>query len=133
MLRIPNGAIDLLKKNISLERVIEAQGLKLQRNGVSLIGFCPFHDDCERSLIVIPSSNTWRCLAGCHTGGTVIDWVMKSRGVSFWHAAELLRNEHPSLATPLRVVAKGMTAAVKLEPLFQPNADDQRVLQDILR
>jgi hypothetical protein len=43
-------------------------------------------------------------------------------GVSFRHAVELLRNEHPSSAEPVRIVAKGITEAVP----FEVNADDQR-------
>src|SRR5215831_7191840 len=31
-------------------------------------------------------------------GGSVIDWVMKTRGVSFRNAVELLKADHPSLA-----------------------------------
>ncbi|MEO8663441.1 MAG: hypothetical protein ABI693_33605 [Bryobacteraceae bacterium] len=55
--------------------------------------------------------------------------MMRSRGISFRHAVELLRDEHPSLATPVRIVSKGSAAAaVKLETPFEVNADDQRVL-----
>jgi DNA primase len=57
---------------------------------------------------------------------------MKSRGVSFRHAVELLRNEHPSLAEPVRIVSKGTTEAVKLETPIEVNADDQRVLRQVV-
>lgn len=57
---------------------------------------------------------------------------MRSRGVSFRHAVELLRNEHPSLNEPTRIVAKGTTEAVKLETPIEVNADDQRVLHQVV-
>ena len=133
MARIPDEDIERIKREVSLQRLVEAQGIELKRHGADLLGLCPFHEDHEPSLVISPKTNLWHCLGACQAGGSVIDWVMKSRGVSFRHAAELLRNEHPSLATPAPVVAKGTTAAVKLEPLFQPNTDDQRIMQDILR
>ena len=101
-------------------------------SGYAGLGLCPFHDDHEPSLVVSPKKNLWHCLGACQTGGSVIDWVMKSRGVSFRHAVELLRNEHPSLAEPVRVVSKGTTEAVKLGTPFEVNADDQRVLRQVV-
>jgi DNA primase len=62
----------------------------------------------------------------------VIDWVMKANGVSFRHAVELLRADHPSLAAPMRVVSKGTTAAVKLEAPFEAGAGDQQVLGQVV-
>src|SRR5215472_15402221 len=132
MARIPDADIDRLKQEVSLQRLVEAQGIELKRHGADLLGLCPFHDDHEPSLVISPKKNLWHCLGACQTGGSVIDWVMKSRGVSFRHAAELLRNEHPSLATPVRVVSKGTTAAVKLPAVFQIDGDDQIVLQQVL-
>jgi DNA primase catalytic core len=131
MARIPDEEIDRLKQHVSLERLVEAQGIELKRHGADLLGLCPFHDDREPSLVVSPKKNLWHCLGACQAGGSVIDWVMRSRGVSFRHAVELLRNEHPSLAAPVRVVSKGTTDAVKLETPFEVNADDQRVLHQV--
>src|SRR3984885_3182438 len=98
MPRIPDETIERLKREISLERLAEARGIKLARHGADLIGLCPFHDDHEPSLIISPKKNLWHCLGACQAGGTVIDWVMKSEGVSFRHAVELLRADVSSLA-----------------------------------
>ena len=54
---------------------------------------------------------------------------MRAKGVSFRHAVELLRANHPSLAAPGPVVRKATTAAVKLETPFESDADDQAVLR----
>jgi len=138
MARFPGEEIERLKREVSLQRLVEAQGIELKRHGADLLGLCPFHADREPSLVVSPKKNLWHCLGACQKGGSVIDWVMKIRGVSFRHAVELLRNEHPALfnamaAAPVRIVSKGTTEAVKLEPLFQLGAADQQVLQEILR
>ena len=61
-------------------------------------------------------------------GGSVIDWVMKTRGLSFRHAIELLRNHHPSLAAG-RVVRKDTTT--KLEASVKADADDQEALRQV--
>ncbi len=132
MARIPDEDIERLKQEVSLQRLVEAQGIELKRHGADLLGLCPFHDDHEPSLVVSPKKNLWHCLGACQKGGSVIDWVMKCRGVSFRHAVELLRNEHPSLAAPMRIVSKGTAAAVKLETPFEVNADDQRVLRQVV-
>jgi DNA primase catalytic core len=133
MARIPDEEIDRLKREISVQRLVEARGIELKRHGKNLVGRCPFHDDRTPSLIVTPENNTWHCMGACNMGGSVIDWVMKSQGVSFRHAVELLRNEHPALSAPLtRVVKKGTTEAVKLPSVFQISADDQIVLQQVL-
>jgi DNA primase len=68
----------------------------LKKAGKDWLGRCPFHDDAEASLVVTPGKNLWHCF-GCQIGGGPIDWVIKSRGVSFRHAVELLKAD-PSLA-----------------------------------
>ena len=137
MARIPDHEIERLKQEVSVQRLVEARGIELKRHGADLLGLCPFHDDHEPSLVVSPKKNLWHCLGACRTGGSVIDWVMKTQGVSFRHAVELLRNDHPALfmsttATAARIVSKGTTAAVKLETPFDISADDQRVLQQVV-
>lgn len=50
-------------------------------------------------------------MGACNVAGSTIDWVMKTRGVSFRHAVELLRADHPSLAAgDGRVVRQGTRA-----------------------
>jgi DNA primase catalytic core len=132
MARIPEHEIERLKQEISVQRLVEAQGIQMKRHGADLLGLCPFHDDREPSLVVSPAKNLWHCLGACQTGGSVIDWVMKSRGVSFRHAAELLRKDHPALTAEARIVGKGTTAAVKLEAPFEPSADDRLVLRQVV-
>src|SRR5271157_1309579 len=98
MARIPEEEIERIKREISLERLVLAKGVKLKRHGADLLGLCPFHDDHEPSLVISPEKNLWHCLGACQAGGSVIDWVMRAEGVSFRHAVELLREGVPSLA-----------------------------------
>jgi DNA primase len=132
MARIPEHEIERLKSEVSVQRLAEAQGIKLERHGADLRGLCPFHEDHNPSLIITPSKNLWNCLGACGGGGSVIDWVEKSKGVSFRHAIELLRANHPSLTAPGPIVrSRGTTLAVKIKTPFQTNVEDARVLQEV--
>ena len=111
MARIPDDQLERLKAEIAVERLAEGMGVVLKRHGKDLLGLCPFHDDREPSLVISPEQNLWHCLGACQAGGSVIDWVMRSEGVSFRHAAELLLADYqPSLAA----AAKGTAARSKL-------------------
>jgi DNA primase len=138
MARIPDEALERLKREVSLARLIEAQGLKLMVQGKDLACRCPWHEgDDTPSCIVSPKTNLWHCF-GCDAGGSVIDWVMRMHRVSFRHACELLAKQHPALAaTPSTNMAP--TAAVKLSAgklrtaqSFSLAAGDQELLDQVI-
>ncbi len=56
---------------------------------------------------------------------------MKSKGVSFRHAIELLRVNHPSLTAPGPSCARARNSAVKIKAPFAANVDDQKILQEV--
>lgn len=126
MARIPESEIERLKEAVSVERLVEASGVALKRAGKDLLGRCPFHEDAEASLVVTPGKNLWHCF-GCQIGGGPIDWVMKSQGVSFRHAVELLRNDSPLAAS----VVKASTVR-KLPAPVAYDADDERLLVQVV-
>ena len=101
MARIPTDELERLKREVDLSELVRAGGVELKKHGKDLLGLCPFHDDKEPSLVITPGKNLWNCLGACGEGGTVVDWVMKTQGVSFRHAVEILRNGNAvSGATP---------------------------------
>jgi len=133
MARIPEGEIERLKREVSLERLVEAHGVKLKRHGADLIGLCPFHEDHSPSLVISPQKNLWNCLGACGKGGSVIDWVMRAEGISFRHAVELLRQEQlPLAARPAGPPPKKSTT-VKLPPLAERTIDDKRLLESVVQ
>lgn len=91
MARVPDEEIERLKRDIDLAALVRSRGIELRAHGANLLGLCPFHDDHDPSLVITPAKNLWNCLGACGKGGSVIDWVMRSEGVSFRHAVELLR------------------------------------------
>jgi DNA primase len=133
MARIPDGVIERLKTEVSVQRLAEARGVVLTKHGADLHGRCPFHDDRTPSLVITQGKNLWHCLGACQAGGTVIDWVMKAEGISFRHAVELLQNDYQ----PLTAVAPGVPPAkhstVKKLPMpIEPDAQDAHLLVQVI-
>jgi DNA primase len=132
MARIPEEEIERLKREVSLERLAEARGVKLKRHGADLIGLCPFHDDHNPSLVISPRKNLWNCLGACRRGGDVIAWVMRAEGISFRHAVELLREDHLPLAAHSNGKPPRISTVPKLPAPVSRDADDRALLLQIV-
>jgi hypothetical protein len=137
MARIPEAELERLKREVSLARLIEAQGLKLTSQGKDLACRCPWHEGDETpSCIISPKTNLWHCF-GCDAGGTVIDWVMRSHQVSFRHACELLAKQHPALAASATADASSGQQKISQGKLraaqsFSLAAGDQALLDQVI-
>lgn len=130
MARIPDEQIDCLKQEVSLVRLVESQGIALKKHGKDYLGLCPFHDDREPSLVISPEKNLWHCLGACGEGGDVISWMMKSQGVSFRHAVELLREGELSSLASVQPVKR--TTVTKLDTPLDASAEDQALLMQVV-
>ncbi|HEV2112766.1 MAG TPA: CHC2 zinc finger domain-containing protein [Terriglobales bacterium] len=127
MARIPESEIERLKREVSVQRLAEARGVELKRHGADLVGLCPFHNDKEPSLVISPRKNLWHCLGACAAGGTAIDWVMRSEGVSFRHAVEMLRNDAPLTG------ARGKRSLLqRLPDAIEREAEDRELLLQVV-
>ena len=135
MARLSDQLIDRIKQEVSLVNLVEAKGFNLKAHGSDYVMRCPFHDDKTASLVITPSKNLWHCMGACQKGGSVIDWVMKTEGVSFRHAVELLRNEFLPLAAEsseeVPKVVKKNTKQTLPTPLAA-NADQQESLRQVI-
>jgi len=131
--RVPEAELERLKAEVAVERLAEARGVKLRRQGADLIGLCPFHEDHEPSLVISPTKNLWHCLGACQAGGSPIDWVMRERGVSFRHAVELLRADLP-FAAPLSAESRPLRGGTvrTLPAPVEADADDSELLAQVI-
>jgi len=129
MARIADEEIERIKQNVSLLRLIESQGHTLKKEGNDFTMCCPFHEDKTPSLKVSSTKNLFNCF-GCGAAGSVIDWVMKTQGVSFKHAAELLRKDLSLVAGSSAVVKDGTVR--KLSAPITEDADKQTALKDVI-
>uniref|UniRef100_A0A809DYU1 DNA primase n=1 Tax=Ralstonia solanacearum TaxID=305 RepID=A0A809DYU1_RALSL len=130
MARIPEQDLERLKTDISVQRLVEVSGITLKKQGKDYAGRCPFHEDATPSLIVTPGKNLYRCF-GCGAAGGPIDWVMQMQGVSFRHAAELLREGLPLAAKAAAAPVKQSTVK-KLAAPVAPDADDHAALAQVI-
>ncbi|PHM75352.1 CHC2 zinc finger domain-containing protein [Xenorhabdus cabanillasii] len=99
MARIPEAELQHLKAAVSLVAIIEQQGRKLTPRGKDMTVLCPFHKEKTPSMVITPSKNLYHCF-GCDAGGSVLDWVMNTEGLSLRHAVERLRGmlgENPAV------------------------------------
>ena len=129
MARIPDDELVRIKAEVSLLRLVESQGYRPTKQGKDWAIRCPFHDgDDTPSLIISPKSNLFHCF-GCEAAGSVIDWVMKTQGLSFRHAVEVLR-EDAGLVAEVKAVKRSSTT--KLAAPLSTDADRQTALKPVL-
>ena len=129
MARIPNDELERIKRDIPLLELVQRSGYRPQKQGKDYAISCPFHDDDTPSLIITPKSNLFNCF-GCGEAGTVIDWVMKTQGVSFRRAVEILRNDL-GLITPVDKPLKQSTTKQIDSPLVA-DSDGQTLLNQVI-
>ena len=78
------------KDKVSIVQLAEQYGVVLDPSNNDFVGLCPFHPDNDtKSLHLYTHSNSFYCF-GCHTAGTIFDFVMKYDGISFKEAVEKL-------------------------------------------
>jgi DNA primase catalytic core len=131
MSRIPDDELERLKSQVDLAALVRSKGIELKPHGSKdLIGSCPFHEEDTPSFVVTPNKNLFHCM-GCGAAGSVIDFAMKYDGVSFRHAALLLKEENPHLfggsAGP---VQKSTVPRLAAPVAF--DADDQTLFAQVL-
>ena len=135
MARIADDVIERIKSEVSLVRLAESQGYALVKQGKDFALCCPFHADKTPSCVITPKSNLFNCF-GCGVGGSVIDWVMKTQGVSFRHAVELLKSDAAASSSLAAKAASAepikKTTVPKLAAPVSVSADDQTLLRDIV-
>ena len=82
----------LLKRVVSVERVLAAEGLSagLKRRGRRLTGPCPLHGgDNPTAFVVELEKNLWHCFTRCG-GGDVVELARRLQSGSYRQAAEHL-------------------------------------------
>ncbi len=121
---IAKEELERLKAEVSLRRLIESQGHELVRRGKDWAMRCVFHEDATPSLVITESKNLYHCF-GCGAGGSVLDWVMKTQGVSLPHAVQLLKHGAPLDGDRVGVAR---SSARPLPSLAEDAADDQVLL-----
>ena len=130
MARLSDAEVNKLKTQISLLRLVEAQGHAPKKQGKDYVISCPFHEEATPSLIISPKNNLFHCF-GCDAAGSVIDWVMKTRGVSFRFACEILQEDAGLVAESGTDTVRDNTTTKLATPLAA-NASKQQAIKGVM-
>jgi DNA primase len=65
----------------------------LKRNGVQMMGLCPFHDERSPSFSVDPQDKLYHCF-GCGVAGDIFGFVMEKESLGFSEAVEALADRY---------------------------------------
>jgi len=77
-----------VKDASDIVRVV-GEHLTLKPKGREFVGLCPFHDDRNPSMCVVPAKQIFHCFV-CGTGGDVFSFVQKYHSMDFREALEFL-------------------------------------------
>src|SRR5919204_527334 len=86
--RIKDSSVEAVKAAVDIVAVVEGR-TRWRKQGASLKGLCPFHQEKTPSFSVMPDRGIYHCF-GCGEGGDAIDFVEKTEGVDFVGAIEWL-------------------------------------------
>jgi len=130
MARLSESELSRLKNEVSLLRLVESQGHQPKKQGKDYVISCPFHEEDTPSMVISPKNNLFHCF-GCGEAGSVIDWVMKTRGVSFRFACEILQEDAGLVAeSGTDTVAQNTTT--KLATPLAANASNQQAMKGVM-
>jgi len=100
----------LFQRNDDKERVRDAtdivrivgERVALKPKGREYAGLCPFHDDHNPSMMVVPSKQIFHCFV-CGAGGDVFSFVQRYYKLDFVEAMKYLAERAGVVLTPRRV------------------------------
>jgi len=80
---------------------VVGEHLTLKPKGREYVGLCPFHDDRNPSMCVIPAKQIFHCFV-CGTGGDVFTFIQKYHSMGFREALEFLAERGNVELTPFK-------------------------------
>ena len=87
-LSIPEEIIERIRDRISISELV-SESVSLKRTGKNFVGLCPFHKEKSPSFSVSDDHGSFRCF-GCGKHGSIFDFIMLTRGLTFVEAVHLL-------------------------------------------
>lgn len=86
---------DTIEKVRDVARVEEVVGdvVRLKRQGVNMMGLCPFHNEKTPSFVVSPAKGIYKCF-GCGKSGDAINFVIDHEKLTYPEAIRFLANRY---------------------------------------
>lgn len=88
MARVTRDIIEQVRAAADIVDVV-GRHLSLRKRGKSYVGLCPFHSEKTPSFTVSADRQAFYCF-GCGAGGSVFDFLMRMRNLSFGEAVQEL-------------------------------------------
>lgn len=95
---------------------IVGEHVALKPKGREYVGLCPFHDDHNPSMRVVPTKGIFHCFV-CGTGGDVFSFVQKIHNMEFREALQYLAERAGVALTPWRASGGGESGPTRSELL----------------
>ncbi len=94
--------------------------IALKAKGREYVGLCPFHDDRNPSMTVVPSKQIFKCFV-CNAGGDVFSFVMRFYKMEFPEAIEMLAERAGITLTRRSPEVASAPGGVGRNDLFEAN------------
>lgn len=95
-----NDDVQRVRDASDIVRVV-GEHLTLKPKGREYVGLCPFHDDKNPSMCVVPAKQIFHCFV-CGAGGDVFTFVQKYHSMEFRDSLEFLAERANIELTPFR-------------------------------
>lgn len=122
-----------VKDASDIVRVV-GEHVSLKPKGREFVGLCPFHDDRNPSMAVVPGKQIFHCFV-CGTGGDVFSFVQKYHSMDFREALEFLAQRSGIELTrrqPKREPVPGELPGITKADILRANETAQGFFQAIL-
>jgi DNA primase len=126
-----NDDVQRVRDAVSIERII-AEHVTLKPKGREFAGLCPFHDDHNPSMAVVPRKQIFHCFV-CGTGGDVFSFVQKFHKMDFREALEYLAQRGGIELKPRRAPVAGEEPQTSRSKLIEANATAAEFFKTIYR
>lgn len=126
-----NDDVQRVRDAVSIERII-AEHVTLKPKGREFAGLCPFHDDHNPSMAVVPRKQIFHCFV-CGTGGDVFSFVQKFHKMDFREALEYLAQRGGIELKPRRAPVAGEEPQTSRTKLIEANATAAEFFKTIYR
>ncbi len=108
--RSMGGTDDVANVRVATDIVeLIAEHLALRPKGREFVGLCPFHDDKNPSMYVVPNKQIFHCFV-CGAGGDAFTFIQRHLGLEFRETLELLA-QRAGIELTRRTVAESANAS----------------------
>ncbi|MEM7622861.1 MAG: CHC2 zinc finger domain-containing protein, partial [Planctomycetota bacterium] len=115
---------------------VVGERLTLRPKGREFVGLCPFHDDNNPSMAVVPAKQIFHCFV-CGAGGDVFRFVQRYHGVEFMEALTMLAErggiDPPARGGPGRERQPGEPAPVGRQQIVGANRAAMEFFKAVLK